>query len=79
LTNARVGESSKIVFCGDTRQDDLKNSKNRLDRSGLVEFIKILKDMGEFKIIEFTVDDIVRSGLVKSFILAEEKLLDLVA
>jgi phosphate starvation-inducible protein PhoH len=72
----RVGESSKIIFCGDTKQDDLRNSKNRLDRSGLSSFINVLKEIREFKTIEFTVDDIVRSGLVKSFILAEEKVLD---
>lgn len=72
----RVGESSKIIFCGDTKQDDLRNSKNKLDRSGLSSFINVLKEIREFKTIEFTVDDIVRSGLVKSFILAEEKVLD---
>jgi phosphate starvation-inducible PhoH-like protein len=68
----RVGESSKIIFCGDTRQDDLATSKNRADVSGLVKFTKVLKSMKEFDIIEFTTADIVRSGLVKSFLIAKE-------
>ena len=72
----RIGESSKILFCGDTKQDDLRNVKNRLDRSGLVNFISVIRHMNEFALIEFTVDDVVRSGVVKSFILAEEKILE---
>jgi len=73
----RVGESSKIIFCGDTRQDDLACGKNRLDVSGLSSFLKILKHMqNEFAVIEFTISDIVRSGIVKEFIIKEEELLD---
>ena len=69
----RVGESSRIIFCGDTKQDDLACSKNRLDTSGLAGFMRILRRMNKsFDIIEFTVDDIVRSGIVKEFIIAEE-------
>lgn len=69
----RVGESSRIIFCGDTKQDDLACSKNRLDTSGLAGFMRILRRMNKsFEIIEFTVDDIVRSGIVKEFIIAEE-------
>jgi phosphate starvation-inducible protein PhoH len=74
----RVGESAKIFFCGDTKQDDLRNTKNRLDRSGLSNFIRVLEEINEFNTIQFTVDDIVRSGIVKSFILAEEKVLEYV-
>ena len=69
----RVGESSRIIFCGDTKQDDLACSKNRLDTSGLAGFMRILRRMNKsFDIIEFTVDDIVRSSIVKEFIIAEE-------
>ena len=69
----RVGESSRIIFCGDTKQDDLACSKNKLDTSGLAGFMRILRRMNKsFDIIEFTVDDIVRSGIVKEFIIAEE-------
>jgi phosphate starvation-inducible PhoH-like protein len=72
----RVGDNSRIIFCGDTKQDDLACSKNRLDVSGLRHFKKVIDRMSSncFETIEFTVDDIVRSGLVKEFIIAEEQL-----
>lgn len=70
----RVGESSKIIFCGDTKQDDLKISKNRYDISGLVDFIKVLESIPSFGFARFTTEDIVRSGLVRDYILAKEKL-----
>jgi len=72
----RVGESSKIVFCGDTAQDDLATSKNRADNSGLHDFLKVLNQITSFNVINFGVDDIVRSGLVKEYIIAKEKILE---
>jgi phosphate starvation-inducible protein PhoH len=72
----RVGESSKIVFCGDTRQDDLEISRNRADVSGLRDFLKVLKDVKSFDCINFTPDDIVRSGLVRDYIIAKERILE---
>lgn len=72
----RVGESSKIIFCGDTRQDDLRNSRNKLDRSGLGNFMRVIEEIDDFSVIEFTKDDIVRSGLVKKFIMTEERVLE---
>jgi phosphate starvation-inducible protein PhoH len=68
----RVGESSKIIFCGDTKQDDLNISKNRADVSGLGDFLRVLNKVPSFKRITFTAEDIVRSGLVKEYILAKE-------
>jgi predicted ribonuclease YlaK len=72
----RVGEESRIIFCGDTKQDDLACSKNRLDVSGLRYFKKVIDRMNSdcFATIEFTIEDIVRSNLIKEFIIAEEKL-----
>lgn len=72
----RVGENSRIVFCGDTKQDDLACSKNRLDVSGLRQFKRVIDRMSSdcFATVEFTVNDIVRSGIVKEFIIAEESL-----
>jgi phosphate starvation-inducible protein PhoH len=72
----RVGESSKIVFCGDMKQDDLKTSRNRNDISGLQDFVRVLKKIPSFDIVEFGVDDIVRSGLVKQYIIAKEEELE---
>lgn len=72
----RVGESSKIVFCGDTKQDDLATSKNRADVSGLYDFLTVIDSISSFNVIRFGVNDIVRSGLVKEYIIAKENLLE---
>tara|TARA_R100000234_G_scaffold93773_1_gene61972 strand:+ start:17 stop:769 length:753 start_codon:yes stop_codon:yes gene_type:complete len=64
----RVGENSKICFCGDASQTDLVKTN---DKNGIVDFINILRKMISFDIIEFDVDDIVRSGLVKEYIIAK--------
>ena len=69
----RVGHRSKIIWCGDYRQCDLKR---RDDKSGLVKFFDIAKLMTAFTKIEFTTDDIVRSSLVKDYILAKIQLED---
>jgi len=69
----RVGENCRIVFCGDVSQDDL-SSKRKRELSGLRDFLKIISAMSEFDFIEFTVNDIVRSNLVKSYIIARAKL-----
>lgn len=66
----RVGHTSKIIFCGDIRQTDLKKSN---DKTGLPKFIAIADRMNEFSKFEFTVDDIVRSSLVKNYIIAKTK------
>lgn len=68
----RVGQNTRIIFCGDTKQDDLVTSKNRKDVSGLVEFLRVLQKMNSTSMVQFNTDDIVRSGLVREFILAEE-------
>jgi len=63
----RVGKNSKIIFCGDFRQTDLCK---RNDMSGLKKFISIADHMPTFRHVEFNVDDIVRSALVKEYIIA---------
>ena len=64
----RVGENSKICFCGDASQSDLIKTN---DRNGVVDFMNILRKMPSFDIIEFGIDDIVRSGLVKEYLTAK--------
>jgi phosphate starvation-inducible PhoH-like protein len=61
----RVGDNSKIMFCGDATQTDLTKSN---ERNGILDFMKIIQRMPEFECVEFGVEDIVRSGLVKSYI-----------
>ena len=65
----RVGYRSKIIWCGDYRQTDLNKKKN--DVSGILKFFDIAGHMSAFTRIEFTPDDIVRSSLVKDYILAK--------
>lgn len=65
----RVGYRSKIIWCGDYRQTDLNKKKN--DMSGILKFFDIAMHMDAFTKIEFTPDDIVRSSLVKDYILAK--------
>lgn len=65
----RVGHRSKIIFCGDYRQTDLLKNKN--DVSGIKKFLDIASRMKCHTRIEFTADDIVRSSLVKEWIIAE--------
>lgn len=64
----RVGYRSKIIWCGDYRQTDLNKSRN--DISGIKQFLAVAKNMEAFTHIEFTVDDIVRSSLVRDWIIA---------
>jgi phosphate starvation-inducible protein PhoH len=63
----RVGDRSKIIFCGDFRQTDLYK---KTDMSGLKKFMAIADMMPSFKIFEFGIEDIVRSPLVKEYLLA---------
>ena len=67
----RVGYRSKIMWCGDYRQTDLNKKKN--DMSGILKFFDIAYHMSAFTKFEFTPDDIVRSSLVKDYILAKLK------
>ena len=67
----RVGENTKIVFCGDASQSDLVKTN---DRNGIVDFMNILRKMNSFDIIEFGIDDIVRSGLVKEYLIVKNEL-----
>ena len=64
----RVGENTKIVFCGDASQTDLTKTN---ERNGIIDFMKILRAMPSFEMIEFGIDDIVRSGLVKEYLIAK--------
>ena len=64
----RVGEDSKIFFCGDASQTDLQKTN---EKNGIVDFMKIIRSMQSFDVIEFGIDDIVRSGIVKEYLIAK--------
>lgn len=67
----RIGVNSKFIICGDLTQNDLNKSKN--DVSGFSIFLDVVSGIKNFIEIKFTSDDIVRSELVKKFIMACEK------
>ena len=67
----RSGKSTKIIFCGDFRQSDLTNAS---EREGLKRFFDILNNIDGFKYYEFEEQDIVRSQLVKSYIIAKHRM-----
>ena len=63
----RVGEGCRVIFCGDFRQADLI-------KNGLRDFIRVIKAMNCFDIVDFEINDIVRSNFVKEYIIAKEQL-----
>lgn len=67
----RVGENSRICFCGDATQSDLIKTS---ERNGIIDFMKILRAMPSFDMIEFGVEDICRSSLVKEYLVAKYSL-----
>ena len=67
----RVGQDSKIVFCGDFGQTDLVRNT---EKNGLHDFMRILEEMKEFNCTEFTIGDIVRSGFVRSYLINKTKM-----
>ena len=67
----RVGKNCRILFCGDYLQSDFTKAH---EKSGLLLFMKVLKSIPDFAFIEFTSSDIVRSGLVREYIVAKERL-----
>ena len=67
----RVGEDSKLMFCGDATQTDLVKTA---EKNGIIDFMKILTNMPSFDTIEFQPEDICRSGLVKEYIIAKNEL-----
>tara|TARA_Y100001937_G_scaffold108802_1_gene152806 strand:+ start:515 stop:1234 length:720 start_codon:yes stop_codon:yes gene_type:complete len=65
----RVGENSRIVFCGDAMQTDLVKDR---EKNGIHDFMRILEIMpDDFEMVEMGIDDICRSGLVRNYLLAK--------
>lgn len=67
----RLGDNTRLIFTGDLVQTDL--NKNTRDKCGMDRFLKVIENMKEFSTIQFTPEDIVRSKLVKSWIMASEQ------
>lgn len=69
----RTGDKSRVVLCGDTKQDDLTSERFK-ETSGLRDMMKVFERMGAMSTVQFEIDDIVRSGFVRDFIIAENEL-----
>lgn len=67
----RVGQNAKIIFSGDYTQSDLVKSN---ERNGVLDFMKILQTMPSFDTVEFGIEDIVRSGLVREYLISKVNL-----
>jgi predicted ribonuclease YlaK len=67
----RVGQDSKIIYCGDFSQTDLMKQN---EKNGLHDFLRILEEMQEFNCVEFNIGDIVRSGFVRNYLIQKTKL-----
>lgn len=68
----RPGKNCRLLICGDMRQSDLTREQ---ERAGLGDFIRIVDRMKSFKHVEFEEEDIVRSDLVKEYLIAKERYL----
>ena len=67
----RLGDNSRIIFAGDFRQTDFRSD---FEKNGILDFKSILSYMSVFDVIEFGIDDIVRSALVKDYIITKYEL-----
>lgn len=67
----RVGKNCKIIFAGDFRQSDFVKDN---DKNGMLSFMKIIERMKSFEFIDFQREDIVRSSLVKDYIIVKDNL-----
>jgi phosphate starvation-inducible protein PhoH len=67
----RVGVDTKIMFCGDATQSDFIKTS---EKNGIIDFMRIIQTMPSFDIVEFGIEDVVRSGLCKEFLIAKNAL-----
>jgi predicted ribonuclease YlaK len=65
----RVGENTRIIFCGDAMQSDLTKTN---EKNGIHDFMRILEEMkDDFCLVEMGINDICRSGLVRNYLIAK--------
>jgi len=67
----RIGKNCRVLFCGDFRQSDFTKEH---EKNGLIDFMKIIDKMKSFEFIDFDENDIVRSSLVKEYIITKDRL-----
>ena len=67
----RLGNNSRIMFCGDYRQTDLNKP---YEKTGITTFMNVTKRINSFKHVEFQKEDIVRSGVVRDYIIQKTEM-----
>jgi phosphate starvation-inducible protein PhoH len=67
----RIGKGCRVLFCGDFRQSDLTKDQ---EKNGLKDFMRVIDRLNDFVHVDFLEQDIVRSRLVKEYIIARQKL-----
>lgn len=67
----RIGKGCRVMFCGDFRQSDLTKDQ---EKNGLKDFMRVIGRLNDFVHVDFLEQDIVRSKLVKEYIIARQKL-----
>lgn len=67
----RIGKNCKLLMCGDFRQSDFRRDA---EKNGIHKFMNIIKAMNSFQFIDFNEEDIVRSALVKDYIITKDRL-----
>lgn len=65
----RVGEGCRVIFCGDFFQKDYMK-----ESSGINTLLKIASKMRSFEIIQFSKEDVVRSGFVREYLFSRLEL-----
>ena len=64
----RIGYNCRVIFCGDDRQTDLEND---IEIRGLIDFMKVIRNIQGFSTVQFEEKDIVRSQLVRDYIISK--------
>lgn len=67
----RIGDNCKFIMCGDYYQSDFDKEK---DKIGILKFMEIIDHMKYFEMVEFSWEDIVRSDIVREYIMTKEHL-----
>lgn len=68
----RIGKHTRLLLSGDYHQSDFKN--NSSEKAGINKFLTIIESLNNSETVEFKWGDIVRSGLVRDYIMTKEHL-----
>lgn len=67
----RAGEGTRLIFSGDVTQTDFVRDQ---EKAGLKQFMRIVKTIKDFTFVNYGIDDIVRSDMVRDYIIAKDKI-----